>query len=82
MKIRIKEKGKTQTISLPNFLVLSKLVQGGTIEFGGKGVRLTGLDRKRGEKLLSEMKRIRKEKGEWVLVEVQSADGTEVTIFL
>lgn len=80
MKIHIQDKSGARTISVPNWLLFNKLLLSGTVEIGGKGVRLTGLNRKHGEKLLAEAKRIVKQKGSWVLVEVQSADGTAVTI--
>ena len=83
MKIRIAEKAHTFQITLPTGLLFSRFVLRlmlKSISINGK--KVPGLTPETADRLALELKHIKKKHGTWTLVEVQSADGEQVTITL
>lgn len=78
MKIQIKDADHNFHLTLPTKLIFSKFVLRMVLKHSGvKGLSPEGTDR-----LIAELKRIKKRHGAWELVQVQSADGENVTITL
>lgn len=81
MKIDVKNENRRFHLALPNWLILNRvslrLVRKGTK--GEVEIRLSG---KALRELRRAVKRLRRTRGDWSLIEVHSADGDEVRVRL
>lgn len=75
MNIHITAEGHDFGISVPDRLIFNKFLLRAAL----KG-SIPEIPRGADKRLLAELKRIRRLRGSWVLVEVQSADGEQVTV--
>lgn len=75
MNLQMTHGGHDFGLSLPDRLVFNKFVLRSVLKNG-----VPDISREAEKRILAELKRIRQVRGSWVLVEVQSADGEQITI--
>lgn len=75
MNLQMTHGGHDFGLSLPDRLVFIKFVLRSVLKSG-----VPDISREAEKRILAELKRIRQVRGSWVLVEVQSADGEQITI--
>ncbi len=82
MRIQIKGGDRNFSIRIPNWLLANpvsvSIAKGAVKKYAPEKANLLTL--KNLSPLAAEIKRIKKRYGTWTLVEVQSADGEEITI--
>ncbi len=83
MKISIENAGRSFHMSLPTNLLFSRFV----LRMAARSLRINdekipGLTPEAADALAQEIKHLKKKHGTWTLVEVQSADGEQITITL
>ena len=84
MKILVEDGERNLAISLPTALLFSS---GSAWLLQNTGLKLAGLDKKnippQAMKLIfAELRKLKKEKGSWELVNVETADGRQIKILL
>lgn len=84
MKIQIREEDHHFCIALPTALVCSKTVLRIGMHFAGKHApeAVQNIPPEAMERICTEIRRIKRRRGSWDLVEVESADGELVKITL
>lgn len=82
MKIQIREKKRNLTLTLPTRMIFSKFVRNLLLKNDRHVSELENLPKDAADRLLGELKQIKKRYGAWDLVEVDCADGEYVKITL
>ncbi len=83
MRIRVQTGDRNIHVSLPTRLLFSRFVLRTALRsIRINGQHIPGLTAEGADALAGEIRRIKKKYGAWTLVEVQSADGDQVTITL
>ena len=81
MKIQVTGGGKNIRLSLPDWLIFSRMTVWLASRAGGKYVP-EGISSRNMHVLLGRLQKAKKKYGSWVLVEVESADGEHVKVEL